>query len=117
MRWLILLLSAVAPIAAATIALAADTVVPGGRITVPAPARASPSSRSAGTARYTPIAPRPSPAADATDCRMACAQASYLCRRQNDPEDCDPAWSRCVAVCALPNLAGYGVPGPSAAAP
>ena len=106
MRWLLILLAAIAPIAAATIALAADAIVQGGRLTVPAPAsRPAASSRnSVPAASYVTVAPPAAPVADPSDCRMSCAQSNYQCRVQNDPEDCSPIWSQCVAACIMPNL-------------
>jgi len=106
MRWLLIILSAIAPIAAATIALAADAVVQGGRITVPAPAsRPATANRSpAPAASYLVPSPPRAAVADPSDCRMSCAQSNYQCRVQNDAEDCSPIWSQCVAACTMPNL-------------
>ena len=41
---------------------------------------------------------------DASECRMACANAAYVCRAADDPESCDQTWSMCVATCNNPNL-------------
>jgi hypothetical protein len=47
------------------------------------------------------LAPPPS---DPADCRMACANANYMCRAGDNPDSCDSAWGQCVSTCDLPNL-------------
>ncbi|MEI9965001.1 MAG: hypothetical protein WDM92_10100 [Caulobacteraceae bacterium] len=39
------------------------------------------------------------PGGGGAQCREGCAEDLYLCRSGHDPEDCDPAWSQCVAAC------------------
>jgi hypothetical protein len=88
------------------IALAADTPPGGGKITVVAPppkAAAAPTRTAISTIPPPPAAPRAS--ADASSCRMDCAQSYYVCRAGEDSEACAPTWSQCAAACTSPNLA------------
>jgi hypothetical protein len=90
------------------IALAADAPSGGGRIAVVSqpPAKAA----EAPAASPAPMSPLPastqSAPADASSCRMDCAQSYYLCRSDDQTgADCGGPWSRCVATCNNPNLA------------
>lgn len=40
-----------------------------------------------------------SPAPGGAKCRQACAEDRYVCRAAQEPDICDPVWSRCVAGC------------------
>ena len=97
------------------IALAADAPAGGGKISVvsqPAPKAAE--APAAAPAPMSPLAASTQPApADASSCRMDCAQSYYLCRSDDQTgADCGGPWSRCVSTCNNPNLAP-----PTAAAP
>ena len=88
-----------------TVALAADADN-GAPAAPPAQAQdAGAQSDQAAPAAPSPPAPPPvSVAGDSSDCRMACAQTYYFCRASDEEQNCSPAWSRCVATCASPNL-------------
>ena len=86
------------------IALAADAAPGGGKIAVvPQPPKAA-----AAPAR-TPVSLPPAAMAsaapaDGSACRMDCAQSYYFCRAGENPDDCSPGWTQCVAGCTSPNL-------------
>ena len=88
------------------IALAADAPPGGGRLTVPPqPPRAAVVARAAAPAPP-PLTAAASPApVDGSSCRMDCAQSYYFCRAGENPDDCSPGWTQCVAGCTSPNLA------------
>jgi hypothetical protein len=66
----------------------------------PAPAKPTPPKP-----QLASLAPAPP---DPADCRIACAQASYMCRASDNPDSCDGNWGQCVSACDLPNLGpGY----------
>lgn len=90
------------------IALAADAPAGGGRISVvaqPAPKTADAPPTAAAPMSPLPAATQPA-TADASSCRMDCAQSYYLCRSDDQTgADCGGPWSRCVATCNNPDLA------------
>ena len=93
------LIAALAP----AVALAAGPIaVPPPKPQPPAPsAPASPPPSPTGVAPSPPGSPVP---ADASACRIGCANANYVCHAGDDPSGCDGAWSQCVATCNTPNL-------------
>jgi hypothetical protein len=81
---------------------------PGGPIAAPprppsAPAPAQAPTSPSLTSTALALSPWQAPP-DASACRMGCAQASYECRAGEHPDDCDGAWSQCVATCDSPSL-------------
>ena len=88
------------------IALAADALPDGGKLTIPPqPVKAAPPADA-------PPAPPPPPVAtvavarvDPSDCRMTCAQTYYFCSAADSGGDsCGGRWSQCVAACSNPAL-------------
>jgi hypothetical protein len=91
------------------IALAADAPsAGGGRIAVvaqPAPKAAEGPPAAPAPMSTLPASTQALPA-DASSCRMDCAQSYYLCRSDDQTgADCGGPWSQCVATCNNPNLA------------
>ncbi|HWF01000.1 MAG TPA: hypothetical protein VG248_14465 [Caulobacteraceae bacterium] len=88
------------------IALAADAPsAGGGRIAVVAqPAPKAAEARPAAPMSPLPVSTQPA-SADASSCRMDCAQSYYACRSDQTGGDCGGPWSQCVATCNNPNLA------------
>ena len=86
-------------------ALAADAPPNGGKITV----IAQPSKAAAPAPTPPPMSPAPvttaAAPADASSCRMDCAQSYYTCRVDDQTGTCAGGWSQCVAACNTPNLA------------
>jgi hypothetical protein len=100
----VLILLALAPVVAL-----ADP--PSQQLTAPPPKPASQNAQqpTQSPALQSPVPQTTTPAAwasppDASECRMACANAAYVCRAGDDPDSCDPSWSMCVATCNNPNL-------------
>jgi hypothetical protein len=80
------------------IAAAADVIPDGGKLVIPPPPK--PVTQSP----YVAYAAPTMPAANASECRMDCAQTLYFCQASDHAEYCPSGWTECVAACNSPAL-------------
>jgi hypothetical protein len=91
------------------IAAAADVIPDGGKLVIPPPPKPDPVVNAAPKpavtqSPYVAYAAPTMPAANASECRMDCAQTLYFCQASDHAEYCPSGWTECVAACNSPAL-------------